>query len=238
MSVQKMNKFLTKSLHIRGDLSAKPIIISDSKGRYIQRHSDMLTQFGYSVDVIHRGGARFAEFFPWLQKNLHKNVNRYNHIVLYIWLGTCDLTMRKGKYIALRHQTEYEAVRYLQYQIDRYRRLVSNFPSVRLVFLEIPPYSIHSWNLVKGHTNPEKFHLCDKSLYNRICMVNDYIRAVNGNVATPKFMLDVERSHKKHNKKRRYAINYSLFIDGIHPSYILSRCWMKRIIIHILYDCQ
>ena len=124
----------------------KPIFISDSKGNYIRNHSDLIEDFGYTIDFICKGGARFQDYYHWLTRNLHKKVHEFGNIVLFIWLGTCDLTSRQGKYIDLRHRDDATAISNLKFQIDRYCAFVSNFKTVKLVFLEIPPYSIEVWN--------------------------------------------------------------------------------------------
>jgi hypothetical protein len=153
MSVSKLEKDLQIPIKPTGRLNYKPIIIADSKGRYIHSHSDLLSQFGYSAKFIYRGGARLADYFPWLVKSLQGEVNQYGNIVIYLWLGTCDLTRRNGRYITLRHSAEKQAVEYIQYQLYRYNHFIAAFPNVKIVFLEIPSFSIREWNKSKGHTD-------------------------------------------------------------------------------------
>lgn len=135
----KLQKFVDTPIHFQGTLRKQPILIADSKGNYLRTHSDLIEQFDCRIEFQCRGGARFADYFYWLQSNLHKKVAQFGNIVLYIFLGTCDLTLRKGKYIELRHDSNTLAVSYLQYQISRYLQFVSHFRSVSIVFLEIPP---------------------------------------------------------------------------------------------------
>ena len=107
-----------KPIEFNGILTKKPIFLSDSKARYIQSHEYFIKQFGYEIEFNFFGGARFWNYFIWLQKNLASKVEKYGDIVLYIWLGTCDLTVKhteyqnvgnkvkKLQYIDLRHTSD------------------------------------------------------------------------------------------------------------------------------------
>ena len=108
-----------------------------------------------------------------------KKVAQFGNNVLYIFLGTCHLTLRKGKYIELRHDNNALAISYLQYQIIRYLQFVFRFQPVFIVFLEIPPYSIETWDKRRGHREPANFHSQDLLLCERILLVNEYIKKSN-----------------------------------------------------------
>ena len=164
-----LNKPLTKQL----------ILLSDSKGNYLKPYTEYTDKYGHSVDFACKKGARFCDSYIWLDKFLPGKVQKYKQVVLYVFLGTGDLTVRQGKYIQLRHSSDRIAVSYLQSQIDRYIKFVSEFPSVSLIFLDSVPYSIQEWNKSRGHRDPNTFLHQDLKLYERICPVNDYIRHVN-----------------------------------------------------------
>ena len=154
-------------------------------------------------------------------------------MVLYVFLGTCDLTVRQGKYIQLRHLSDRVAVSYLQSQIDRYINFVSEFPSVSLIFLDIVPYSIQEWNKSRGHRDPNTFLHQDLKLNERICLVNDYIRHVNYSavVKSPNLRSDLSRYRKdKVSESYIVSVSFSNYLDGIHPSTLLACYWMKRIV--------
>lgn len=237
----RIQKYVESPFHFTSQIRRKPILISDSKGNYIKHNSDLIEDFGYSIEFVCRGGARFQDYFYWLQRNLQKKVDQFGNIALYIFLGTCDLTCRQGKYIDLRHDDDTTALSYLKFQIDRYLSFVSSFPSVKLIFLEIPPYSIQTWNTCKGHPEPYSFHPHDLVLTERISIINEYIRLVNGysDVSSPKFRLDLVRYRKakRDTTYKRTSLNFSLYNDGIHPNRLLARCWMKRIVAQIFKDC-
>ena len=72
MSNSKLQKYIDIPIEFNGRLNSKPILISDSKGNYLRPHSDIITNFGYNIDFVCKGGARFQDYFYWLQSNLHK----------------------------------------------------------------------------------------------------------------------------------------------------------------------
>lgn len=236
----KLQKFVDTPIHFQGRLRKQPILIADSKGNYLRTHSDLIEQFDCRIEFQCRGGARFADYFYWLQSNLPKKVAQFGNIVLYIFLGTCDLTLRKGKYIELRHDSNALAVSYLQYQIIRYLQFVSHFTSVSIVFLEIPPYSIETWNKSRGHRDPASFHSQDLLLRERILPVNKYIKEVNDRklVKSPRFITDLLRYRKaKGQNHSRTGITFANFKDGVHPNQLLARSWMKKIVLRVFVDC-
>lgn len=218
-----VHTYINKPIKFNGVLSSQPIFLSDSKARYILDYRYLMEEFGRSIDFQFRSGARFLDLFFWLQKNLHHKVNQYGKIVLYVWLGTCDLTAKKSEfitvgsrnkkvtYIDLRHETDTSAVLYVKQQIDKFRQFVSHFRSaVKIVFLEIPYYSIEKYNRHLKVSNPESYHESDLILTERISILNDYIREVNeaSGFNTPRFNRDLvkyrKRSRSGDKKKLRF----------------------------------
>lgn len=250
MSRSDWQRYLDRPINFHGRLTKQPILIADSKGNYLKYHSDIIENFGYTVDFECRKGARFVDYYYWLRDNLQRKVHQYGRIVLYIYLGTCDLThfiqsdpltrRRRQNFIELRHNDDRIAVEYLRYQIDRYFHFVASFPTVSIVFLEIPPYSIQEWNKSRGHPDPKSFLSQDLILYERISLVNDYIKSVNQltGVRSPRFNLDLRRTRQSRGSNhRRVSISYAGYKDGIHPDSLLARCWFKRIVVLIFTDC-
>ena len=246
MSQSKIRKYIDRPLHFNGRLRSKPVILSDSKGFSLKPHLDLVHQFQENIIIECRAGARFQDYFHWLRINLITLVQSFGNIVLYIFLGTCDLTFKKGKFTELRHKDDISAISYVKFQIERYLAFVKNFSTVTLVFLEIPPYSIEAWNRAKGHRDPKNFHSQDFILLERIALVNEYIRSVNERssesrktpLSSPRFKLDLLKFRKEKGGKQRVSINFSNYKDGIHPTCLLARCWMKRIVTQVLIDCS
>ena len=237
-----MHNYINKPIKFIGVLNSQPIFLSDSKARYILDYRYLIEEFGRSIDFQFRSGARFLDLFFWLQKNLHHKVNQYGKIVLYVWLGTCDLTAKKSEfitvgsrnkkdtYIDLRHETDASAVLYVKQQIDKFRQFVSHFHSVKKVFLEIPYYSIEKYNRHLKVSNPENYHDSDLILTERICIINDYIREVNtaSGFNTPRFNRDLVKYRKGQDQATRKSLDFSGYKDGIHPDKVLAGIWMKK----------
>lgn len=247
-----MQNYLQSPITFNGQLSKKPILLADSKARYIQQHHSLIQQFGYSIDFEYFGGARFFHYYSWLQQNLALKVEEYGQIVLYVWLGTCDLTdkftvrqrvhgrYRNVKYIDLRHASDAISITYVQNQIDRFRQFVAYFPSVELVFLEIPCYSIVRYNRHLRCPNSDRFLPNEYILNERIGIINDYIKEVNSDSGfnTPRFKKDLIKYRKRPGKPQQRTLDYSGYFDGLHPGVTLSGIWMKRIVTHMLNACR
>lgn len=247
-----VHNYINKPIKFNGVLNSQPIFLSDSKARYILDYRYLIEEFGRSIDFQFRSGARFLDLFFWLQKNLHHKVSQYGKIVLYVWLGTCDLTAKKSEFIKfgsrskkvtfidLRHETDTSAVLYVKQQIDKFRQFVSKFPSVKIVFLEIPYYSIEKYNRHLKVVNPESYHGSDLILTERICILNDYIREVNESSGfnTPRFNRDLVKYRKGQDQAKRKSLDFSGYRDGIHPDKVLAGIWMKKIVMHMLHACK
>lgn len=240
MSKGKIEKYLERPWNFKGRLYKHALLLSDSKGFSLKPHLDLLKEFNHNIEINCESGAQLQRYLNWLHQNLWKKVNQHGQLVLYIFLGTCDLTCKLGRFIQLRHSDEFKAFAYIQSQIEKYLNLISHFRSVNIVFFEIPHYSIVAWNSAKGHKDPDSFHLQDLKLTRTISLVNELIREVNdrNNVASPNFKLDLLKYRKSKGGKQRKSLNFKNYKDGVHPTSLLARCWMKRIVARILTDCS
>lgn len=239
MSCHRFQKFIDKPLQRPHTLTYTPILLATSKGNYLKFNSDLIEQAVLNIEFHCKPGGRFADFYPWLSRYLPEKLYKYGKVVLYIWLGTCDITYKSGRFIYLRHSSDSEAVAYLIDQINKFKSYLLRYgTAVKPIFLEIPPYSIQIWNSVKGHQNPEVFKSDDSSLCQRIALVNEYISSVNSEIGVTsiRFRLDLLKVRKTKNSKR-ISIHFGHFKDGIHPNKILARYWMKRLISKIFVDC-
>lgn len=153
MSNSKLLKYLERPLEFKS-LVSRPVLISDSKGVYLKRHLDLLKKGILFVQFECRPGARFADFYPWLKKNLSNLVQQHGWITLYIWLGTCDTTQKSERYIDQRYVDSTLGVKNIVQYIDLFVLFIGLFKDVVPIFLEIPPYSIVEWKRTKGHSDP------------------------------------------------------------------------------------
>jgi len=122
-------------------------------------------------------------------------------------------------------------------KFDRFNALV-HWHGSKIVFLEIPPYSIVRWNSAKGHRTPNHFISQDKVLSHRLALANERIQEVHyrNSVASPRFRLAVLRCHSS-KRGKRHTVNYNLYIDGVHPSVTMCRYWLRNILTAINRHC-
>ena len=87
--------------------------------------------------------------FQWLKirTNCWEFVEKSRDPIVLVWLGTCEFTGKKRKYISIRHYNyKYQNV---EYTLDEYRELLSKIkkvnPTATVIFLECP-YSIYAYN--------------------------------------------------------------------------------------------
>lgn len=235
MSASKLQKFVEKPFKdIPAKLPWRPVIITSSKGFSLRRNLDLINKFGFDIEFHCKAGARLDSTYGFLSDLLPSLVRKHDKIVLYVWLGTCDLTTKLGPYISITHATQAECSNYVHHWVDKYADLVGLFPSVKLIFLEIPPYSIQVWNEFKGHVNPSSFAVQDGILVEHIDILNSYLREVNSRSGV--LSLCLYRDLFVYRRAGR-KLNYSLFKDGIHPDTLLARVWMKKLVLKVFFDC-
>ncbi|CAC5425531.1 unnamed protein product [Mytilus coruscus] len=244
MTENKLRKYLRKSVSPeRGVKFRTPVVLSDSKGIYLQNQSD-----SSAIDHIRwwvKRGAKSAERVAWLRDNIKEKIQHLGPIHIYIWLGTCDLTSitdNKGRIsLTSSDNTTVENI------VDQYREIVkilSSYTSSRVTFLSIPIYSISLWNQYKNHKDPATFNDQDIDLRHQIDKLNFEIKELNTSInsVTPNFNLDI-----LHNPSRltcrntssspRFQYNLDLYRDGIHPDRLLSKVWLKKLKIQMRKDC-
>lgn len=233
MSVKKLQNFVERPLPQNQNIIKQVILVSDSKGNYLRRVDE---NQNLNFTYICRGGATFRQQFY----NIKNKINTFSYSSHFlIWLGTCDLTQKEGRYITLRDKEGESDLNSIIYFIEQF---VALFRRHRLSFsfIEIPPYSIVGWNKTKGHISPESFRNEDIILLHKIALVNDRIRQINfcfqGGVS-PKFHLALCRSHRSSSYTRLGNINWNLFTDGIHPTQILAKYWLRSIVLQVLKSC-
>ena len=156
----------------------------------------------------------------WGKRNLNSRVLSHGRLTLYIWLGTCDLTYKisRSRSIALRHSSDDECLRYFQHIIQEFQSELVCFSTVKVVWLDIPPYSISMWNIGKGAAPSSADRESDRVLSHRIALVNDIFRSLNqtNSVSSFRFKADLLRTRKVYNKCSRTTVNFNLFKDGIY----------------------
>ena len=233
MSKYRIAKYNRRPNNFKGPLKYKPILVSDSKGNRLREHTHIIEDTGYSIEFACRGGLRFLDQYFWLKNNLQRKVNIHHYVCLYIWLGSCDLTSKKNivyfdnqnrrrrrSYIELRHNSDTAAVTYIQNQIKKYLDFVSQFPTVKIVFLKVPYYSIQKYNKYLGNENCADYREQDFMLTERIDLINDHIQEVNKflGVTSINFKKDLSEFRKASGAyASRSSLDFSSYSDGLHP---------------------
>ncbi|CAC5379859.1 unnamed protein product [Mytilus coruscus] len=217
-----------------------PIILSDSKGKYLKLQRNLPIESG--VRFWYKKGATTRDSYKYLEGQIDEAVRHYNNIVFYVWLGTCDLTdfNHKNRHISLRSRDS-SSVNYVINNFRRIYALVATYKTVELVFLEIPVYSIVCWNKYQGHKYSEQFQNDDLKLEEQINTANSFIRETNLILRkhSPKFSCDLQNSRKcSQMRNSRFSYKFNAFdLDGIHPTSLLSKLWLLRIVALIVVDC-
>lgn len=239
MSLSRLQKNIckatTSSDNSQTDLAWKPVIISDSKGRYIKLAVNKSVSHENEIIWCFKSGANCHERYIWLEHNVEDLLKKHRRIALFIWLGTCDLTRKVNKYINLKPNP----VANLKNDLQKYKDLADKYSNVKICFIHVPYYSIEKWNKLKGHSNSETFKEDDRRLTDYITEINNFIDDLNCQTGTssPRLNQDLCRSRKRKNSKARYSWNFNLLVDGIHPSSVLAKSWLKSICRTILRDC-
>ena len=238
MSNTRLQKFLDRPECIPSrDQIVTPALLSDSKGL---RLKDTNEGSRYNLKFWCKKGATLEEETYWLHWNLRRKVRKHKKIHLFVWLITCDLTYKKGKYIDLLC-SDIRMVEAVEMKLRDLLAEVAKYPDVDVTLLEAPIYSIEKYNNKKGHPNSEIFKEKDVQLLQQIEGVNERSRAINveiGRSATvsPRFSVDLQ-ARRKVNKKYQSYYNYGLLEDGLHPDILLARAWLKRIGVRICSLC-
>ena len=244
MSLSRVNKRI-RDLSLRldnGYLRKIPVLLTDSRGRDLEQVVNPQKYPENKIYFWYQRGVGVEERFEWLKQNLQSKFQELgsNHITLYVWIGTCDLTKKTNNFIELRTQ-DYTTVRYICKFYKEIHDYVRQFPTINIVFLELPFYSIFLWNLHHNHVNPQSFREQDKLLEQQITEVNKYINQLNilHHQNSPSFSHDLEKSRKRrHEQSATYSFNYGLYLDGVHPHPDLAKLWLIRIALRLPNDCK
>lgn len=232
MSDSKLQKYIDRPFK-SGSARKKLFLLADSKGKYLLKHTENIEK-NAGVKILYdcQPGRRLVHGLNWLQENRGFLRKSETSMVLAIWLGTCDLTCKRGKAIALRHQTDEGCYDYIRRQIERYLHFLAWYPQLSVVFLTVPPYSIVRWDISRDLPITDQTKSDDLVLYHRVALINDFITQCNDRrgVRSPVFKLDLLNDRKRAGREVRKSITFRQYLDGIHPGPLLAKAWLKRIV--------
>ena len=178
MSENKVRKSLRHFEDLERHLLRKTsVIVSDGKGKRLREQVSISSSIERSIIWLCRSGLTTREGINWLKSRLSALQSDHGELCVYISLGTCDFTTKKGDFITLNenHETERE------YVLARFH-LLSSFARRKHfedTFLEILIFSITEWNRFKGDPVPEVFNNDNKDLRATLKKVNCEIREIN-----------------------------------------------------------
>ncbi|CAC5373567.1 unnamed protein product [Mytilus coruscus] len=233
----KLTKYIAQQPQIpKGFRYRTPILISDSKGYTIR---NACAQNEFPIESWCKAGARTSELVDVIQERIEKAIKRHNQIVIYLWSGTCDLTIKKGKYIHLRNRDN-KTIEQIEKQYIRAIKIVEKYPAAEIKLIDCPILSIVSNNKYKGHNNPETFKTDDFQITRRIKHLNTKIIEINNRLN--KNTINISKYFFRGRKSKKGSIRKSVKItinkrDGVHPGQLLSLVIAKQILIDTYSEC-
>jgi len=236
MSENKLNKRPAATPSVpKGNLAWKPFVLSDSKGRYIKQ--ECLDFYQISWRAV--SGAKTEYFLKWINDNIDALIAVHGKVHFFIWTGTCDFTVKIGKFICLDRDVD-SAVEKYKNCVNQIYHTIDHRQNARVTFLKIPYFSILTWNTDKRHSNADIYKDQDLSLKEIITSTNDFLQELNEQhgTYTPNLNADLQRGRKSKGKKTRCSLKISLLSDGIHPGKTLAKAWAINIKKSILNQCQ
>lgn len=168
-----------------------------------------------------------------IANNIENYLQTYGNILIAVWTGTCDFTVKPNRFIRLGSTTVEDIIEQFQ------RILCLSKPynnQVKVVFLECPYFSLKIFNSNRGHKHCDIFAESDRQLKLKIDSLNAHIRHLNDSngISAPKFSVDLVKRRKYNKVYKVNTLSYSLLKDGIHSVFVLSKYWRRRIINTIL----
>ena len=222
--IRRINKY---EKEITDDLNHNVLLIGDSKVRHLENEMTAKT----NLTAFWRSGGKLDNVM--LKRHIDRHISHFNQPIVVLYFNTCYLTdfiTGSRKYVDLVENSDTVVNRlvdtYMQFKQDRlYRK-----PSIKLIYLECPYYSIVDWNRQKGHPQPESFANNQVVLEKLIDELNLQIKEINLPFYPPRLAQDmIIKIKKRTNHAQTKRIDYSVLKDGIHPDKTISKLWLIRI---------
>lgn len=212
------------------------IIVGDSKVRNLydicntRNHVRMIWRKGASIDNV------------FLNRETLSHIARYRNrgpVTVILWHGTCELTniIDRGT-LHINFSNQPNIVNQIATNYRNYKdRILHRYPETKVLFLEVPMYSITLWNAKRKHPHPSIFELNQTRLETAIAELNRLIKAINQPEKVPCISQDMSFFiKKKKGQPQTKKINYDLLVDGIHLDKPISSLWLARIKLFINKD--
>jgi hypothetical protein len=175
---------------IKGTKILTPVVLSNSKGNWLKQQISHPSE--RELKWWCKCSSKSYDSLRWLRRNIKNKIHHLGNISLYVWLGACDLTTNNNKYISLTSFND----KIIESVVDNFKEIIELFrehPKSKVTILELPIYSIQTWNQKNCHKDPTKFSEQDEYLSNQICKINSEIRKLNKelNSHPPEFSTDL-----------------------------------------------
>jgi len=243
MTDHKLLRYLDKQfVPPIGHQKLNPVIITDSKARHIVNYCRLPIE--NNIRWWYKSGQSSTQGLQWLKDNIKHKIGLLDNIALYVWLVTCDIADfdREGKYITLQKEPA-DAVHKLINNLQEIVQLFSAYPECKLIFLEVPVFSIFTWNKLFKHPEPNQFIADDNTLISHIHEANAQIRQLNNITLkrSPNFSSDMYHpitcKSKNTHRRPRDLYNFHLYKDGLHQNINWTKVWLRKIAQRIKIDC-
>ena len=208
-----------------------PVLLSDSKGLTLKEQVRINPVL--NIELLWKKGATAEDRLGYLQENLSQNLIHLNQITLFVWIGTFNLTTKSDGFIELASTIYSNSAFELINILKQIYHFCTFGPSVKLVFLHLPLYSIYHYSKFHNHPDPDKISDQDFVLHQQINIVNDYINDTNRllQVYKPRLSEDLLKSKRNSpfSTHPKYKYKSSAYSDGVHPNQALAKLWLARI---------
>ena len=144
--IKRIEKYLALHAGYRASSTLQILIISDSKGRYIQNQTKNLQFPTANISFYHLGGRSSASGLSFIRENITTFHNKYPNLLILFWHDTCDITRKVGKHIFTKHKTVTETSDAAKFH---FTKISNDHPTIKFGILEIPQISILNWNKQK-----------------------------------------------------------------------------------------
>ena len=233
----KLRNYISQQTQLLQSFRYKtPKLVSDSKGFTIR---NACAQNRFPIESWCKAGTRTSELVDIIQERIQKAIKRHNQIVIYLLSGTCDLTIKKGKFIELRHSGK-KTVDQIVEQFHRAINIVAKYPTAEIKFIDCPILSIVQYNTHKGHNKPEIFKVDHFSATRQVIQLNARITDFNNSLFKNTIHISKYffRGRKVKRGGTRKSINkYINKKDGVHTGQLYSLAIAKQILLDTYKEC-
>ena len=241
MSEAKLDTFLEKPLDAeKNAITRHPVLLTDSKGYSLKKNHQGI----FPLELWAESSKTLANRIDVLERSVQRLSETHDKSIVYIWAGTCDLTLRTkvgGKpKIAIRNKGT-ETVDNIKRQVERAFEIVKRFHGkVQIKFVDVQPVSTEKHNRTAGSlTDASVAHGEDLRITEQVLEINKIIREISkqNNAQTVGLTRFISKSRGKKGGKNRYSVSFDLYDDGVHPNQKLSNVFTKALQEDILKEC-